>query len=118
MFESFDDFDKLKQAVLHDRTFTGEGSATADRFPVRFVLFDNFKDCCSFVEELMQLGDIQIQRIEDWMDSEYPDTMISHKRLADRIKDLIQNQKNIIRVSLMDMIVCLSMKHTILFVIL
>ena len=92
MFESFDDFDKLKQAVLHDRTFTGEGSATADRFPVRFVLFDNFKDCCSFVEELMQLGDIQIQRIEDWMDSEYPDTMISHKRLADRIKDLIQNQ--------------------------
>lgn len=92
MFESFDDFDKLKQAVLHDRTFTREGSATADRFPVRFVLFDNFRDCCSFVEELMQLGDIQIQRIEDWMDSEYPDTMISHKRLADRIKDLIQNQ--------------------------
>lgn len=98
MFEAFDDFDKLIQAVLHDRTFVGEGSATADRFPVRFVLFDNFRDCCVFVEELMQLGDIQIQRIEDWMDYEYPDTMISHKRLADKIKDLIQNQPTKYRV--------------------
>jgi len=98
MFESFDDLDKLKQAVLHDRTFTGEGSATADRFPVRFVLFDNFRDCCAFVGELMQLGDIQIRHIVDWMDPEYPDTMISHKRLADRIKDLIQTQPTKYRV--------------------
>lgn len=90
MFESFNNFDKLMQAVLYDRSFTGEGSATANRFPVRFVLFDNFRDCCEFVEELMKLGDIQIQRIEDWMDSGYPDTMISHKRLADRIKESIQ----------------------------
>ena len=98
MFESFDDFDKLRQVVLYDRTFTGEGSANADRFPVRFVLFDNFRDCCAFVEELMQLGDIQIQRIEDWMDPEYPDTLISHKILADKIKDLIDHQPTKYRV--------------------
>lgn len=98
MFESFDDFDKLRHAVIKDRTFAGEGSTTADRFPVRFVLFDNFHDCSLFVEDLMQLGDIQIQRIEDWMDTEYPDTMISHKRLADNIKDLIQNQPTKYRV--------------------
>lgn len=98
MFESFDDFDKLKQAVLYDRTFSGEGAATADRFPVRFVLFDNFRDCSVFVEDLIGWGDIKIQHIGEWLDSEYPDTLISHKRLADRIKDLIQNQPTKYRV--------------------
>ena len=92
MFETFDDFDKLRQTVLHDREFEGAWSDTADRFPVRFVLFDNFRDCCTFVEELMRLGDIQIQRIEDWLDVEYPDTMISHKKLADWVYESIQKQ--------------------------
>ena len=35
MFETFDDFDKLRQTVLHDREFEGAWSDTADRFPVR-----------------------------------------------------------------------------------
>ncbi len=91
MFESFDDFDQLYRAVFDDRKFTGAGSATANRFPVRFVLFDNFQDCCAFVEKLMQWGDIQIQHIKDWMDPEYPDSLLTHKRLADRIKELIKN---------------------------
>lgn len=91
MFKTVESFNELMQVVTADRFITGEGASTADRFPVRFVLFDNFSDCCSFVEEIMHIGHIQIQRIDDWMDSDYPDTMITHKRLADRIYQLILN---------------------------
>lgn len=90
MFKPFDSFSALMAEVHADRNITGDGASTANRFPVRFVLFDNFRDCCQFVEEMMHIGHIQIQRLEDWMDYEYPDTMLTHKRLADRIKELIQ----------------------------
>lgn len=89
MFKPFDSFEALMEEVHSDRNVTGDGASTANRFPVRFVLFDNFRDCCHFVEEMMVLGHIQIQRIEDWMDSEYPDTLLTHKKLADKIKELI-----------------------------
>lgn len=89
MFKTFDNFDDLMAEVTYDRTFTGEGSATADRFPVRFVLFDNFRDCCQFVEELCKMGNVQVSRIESWMDEDYPDTMLTHKKLADKIHQVI-----------------------------
>ena len=89
MLKTFDDITKLYDEVIRDREFVGEGSATADRFPVRFVLFDNFQDCSDFVDELMRSVDMGIKHINDWLDSDYPDTMISHKRLADNIKSLI-----------------------------
>ncbi len=89
MLKTFDNFNDLLAEVKYDRTFTGEGSATADRFPVRFVLFDNFRDCCLFVDELFKLGNVQITRIEHWMDAEYPDTMLTHKKLADKIHQVI-----------------------------
>lgn len=92
MFKTFDHYEELISVVRHDQTFVGEGSATADRFPVRFVLFDNFHDCCKFVEDMLN-GDgspiCQIARVENWMDAEYPDTMLTHKRLADEIHKLI-----------------------------
>jgi len=89
MFKTFDSSDKLMTEVLHDRTFVGEGSATADRFPVRFVLFDNFPDCSTFVAEIFKLGNVEISRIEQWMDIDYPDSMLTHKRLADNIRQVI-----------------------------
>jgi len=95
MFKTFDNLDKLIAEVNHDRTFSGEGSATADRFPVRFVLFDNFRDCCEFVSTLFHtIANVQIKRIEDWMDAEYPDTMLTHKKLADNIQKLIATSQD------------------------
>lgn len=91
MFKTYESFESLMDAVHADRTIMGDGASTANRFPVRFVLFDNFRDCCLFVEDIMHIGHIQIQRIDDWMDSEYPDTMLTHKRLADKVHQLITN---------------------------
>jgi hypothetical protein len=91
MFTTFTNFEELLQNVYADRIIEGDGANTANRFPVRFVLFDNFRDCCKFVEEISHLPNINIQRLEDWMDEEYPDVFIPHDKLAKRILQLIRN---------------------------
>ena len=90
MFKTFTSLDELLTEVHKDRLLEGDGAGTANRFPVRFVLFDNFRDCCDFVEEISHLPHISIQRIEDWMDEEYPDVFLPHDRLANMILNLIR----------------------------
>lgn len=90
MFKTFETLDDLMVEVNKDRTIEGEGASTANRFPVRFVLFDNFRDCCSFVNELSHLPNLAMQRLEEWMDSDYPDTMLTHLNLEKHIQSLIK----------------------------
>ena len=91
MFKTFTNFEELLWNVHADRNIEGDGASTANRFPVRFVLFDNFRDCCMFVEDISHLPNINIQRLEDWMDEEYPDIFIPHDKLAKKILQLIRS---------------------------
>ncbi|MCD8306337.1 MAG: BREX-4 system phosphatase PglZ [Prevotella sp.] len=92
MFRTFTNFEDLLKAVEADRNIRGEGASTANRFPVRFVLFDNFRDCCKLVEHISRhLPNINVQRIEDWMDKEYPDVFMPHDKLARKILQLIRS---------------------------
>lgn len=90
MLKTFTNFEELLWTVHADRNIEGDGASIANRFPVRFVLFDNFRDCCRFVEDISHISNINIQRIEDWMDHEYPDVFISHDKLARKILHLIR----------------------------
>lgn len=98
MFQQFEDINTLLAEVNRDRYLDGEGSSTANRFPIRFVLFDNFRDCSEFVDQIMHIGNIKIQRIDDWLDDEYPDTLITQKKLADKIYSLIKENPTEYRV--------------------
>lgn len=89
MFQIFDDFDLLMEQVHRDRHIDGDGASLANRFPIRFILFDNFTDCCRFMDDLVHLPNCQIQRVEYWMDDEYPDTFLTHNRLAEKIRKMI-----------------------------
>lgn len=89
MLKTFNTLESLLAEVHHDRQIEGEGAYTANRFPVRFVLFDNFRDCCAFIEDMAHLPNVQILRMEKWMDSEYPDTMLTHLCLADNVRQTI-----------------------------
>lgn len=91
MFITFTNYDELLWNVRTDRNIEGDSASTANRFPVRFVLFDNFRDCCMFVEDISHLPNINIQRLEDWMDEEYPDIFIPHDKLAKKILQLIRS---------------------------
>jgi hypothetical protein len=89
MFQIFNDFDLLMEEVHRDRHIDGDGASLANRFPIRFILFDNFTDCCRFMDDLVHLPNCQVQRVEYWMDNEYPDTFLTHNRLAEKIRKMI-----------------------------
>ena len=63
MLKSFVNIDELFAAIDTDKTYDGVNSGTANRFPVRFVLFDNFRDSYDFISRMSDM-DIKIQSVE------------------------------------------------------
>ena len=88
-YKIIDSFDELALLVREDKTLSGMGAATANRYPIRFVLFDNFEDCYEFVIYLQQECEVQVQSVDKWIDKTYPDLMITYQELADNIADYI-----------------------------
>ncbi len=76
-------------ALDDDRCQKGVGASTRDRFPVRLLLFDNFRDCCSFIEEQQNRIPMTFVSIDKWMDEDYPDTLITHTSLERMIRETI-----------------------------
>ena len=50
MYKEVKYFDELKDLVLEDKQSIGLGVDMRNRYPIRFVLFDNFRDCSLFVD--------------------------------------------------------------------
>lgn len=84
MYQAFENFDYLLQCVEEDKVSTGINAASAGRFPVRFVMFNNFKDCYDFVDHLTDNG-VELQSVDCWLDSQYPDLLITYSKLSDKI---------------------------------
>lgn len=90
--EPFKDVDALKRHVEEDKQANGVGAATLDRYPIRFVLFDNFRDCYNFVEYLQSERGAYVESVDKWIDAKYPDLMITHVELAERIQEYIKQK--------------------------
>ena len=72
------------QAVEKDKNASGSGAFTANRYPIRFVLFDNFRDCYDFVS---RQANVFFQGIDLWLNPEFPDVIVPHSDLATKIRD-------------------------------
>ena len=94
MFQQYENLSDLMTALDNDRCQNGVGSSTRDRFPVRLLLFDNFRDCCSFIEEQMNRIPMTFVSIDQWIEEEYPDTLITHTTLECKIQDTIRSHSN------------------------
>lgn len=92
MYEAFENFDYLLQCVKEDKVSTGINAASAGRFPVRFVMFDNFKDCYDFVDHLTDNG-VELQSVDCWLDSQYPDLLITYSKLSDKICSFVSSKE-------------------------
>lgn len=90
--EPFRDIEELKRHVEEDKQAKGVGAATLDRYPIRFVLFDNFRDCYDFVEYLQSERGTHVESVDRWIDSNYPDLMITYVELAERIEEHIKKK--------------------------
>lgn len=84
MFQTFDNMEALMQAVEKDKNATGANAFTANRYPIRFVLFDNFRDCYEFVS---RQANVFFQSIDLWLNTEFPDVIVTHSDLATKIRD-------------------------------
>ena len=92
MYTSFSKIESLKSAVNEDKRAAGVNSFVANRYPIRFVLFDNFRDCYDFVNFMADSS--SVIRISKWMDESYPDIMLTYSKLAVGIRDLILSKKS------------------------
>ncbi|MBQ8703685.1 MAG: BREX-4 system phosphatase PglZ [Bacteroidales bacterium] len=94
MFQQCESLADLMAALDDDRCQKGVGASTRDRFPVRLLLFDNFRDCCSFIEEQQNKISMTFVSIDKWMDEEYPDTLITHTTLERKIRETIHGHSS------------------------
>lgn len=88
MFQTFDNMEALMQAVEKDKNVTGSNAFTANRYPIRFVLFDNFRDCYEFVS---RQANVFFQSIDLWLNNEFPDVIVTHSDLATKIRDYVKD---------------------------
>ena len=68
MYHKFNSREELYQCVCDDKSAYGINSITLNRYPIRFVLFDNFDDCFDFVDYLQSHRGIRVVSVEDWID--------------------------------------------------
>ena len=90
MYNEYKSFEELRTVVLNDKEQAGMDVSTRNRYPIRFVLFDNFRDCSQFVDFVQSEIGAMVQSVDKWIDADYPDLMITHTELATRIKEHIR----------------------------
>lgn len=66
MYKVFTSLDDLYKEIVEDKNWQGAESGLRNRYPLRFVLFENFSDFNSFVQECLN-HNIFVQSIEKWM---------------------------------------------------
>ena len=92
MYKSFRDINDLKQWVHEDKQAKGIGASTLDRYPIRFILFDNFSECYDFVEFLQADCGAHVESVDRWIDNNYPDIMLTYVELGERICEHIRKK--------------------------
>lgn len=91
MFRTFNNIDTLIAAVAEDKKAEGEKGVVLNRYPIRFVMFDNFNDCYDFIDHITGIFSLHMQSIEEWFDAEYPDAIVSHSMLATALQEYVEN---------------------------
>jgi len=91
MYNEFVNFEELIRCVDTDKKVSGSNAASAHRYPIRFVLFDNFRDSFDFVSTMQEQFKCVVESVDNWMDKAYCDTMVTHSKLAAKIEEYIHH---------------------------
>ena len=90
MYQYYTNIEDLLTMVKSDKSCSGVQSATLNRYPVRFVLFDNFRDSRNFVTTIQNELGCMVKNISEWMDDEYADRMLTYSKLAHHIEEFVK----------------------------
>lgn len=84
MYELFNSLDELFTYMHEDKHWTGVNASHFDRYPIRFVLFDNFSDFNEFI--VNRPDGIYKHSIDTMIDIESPDDFLSYTELSGEIR--------------------------------
>lgn len=90
MYKVFTSLDDLYKEIVEDKNWQGAESGLRNRYPLRFVLFENFSDFNSFVQECLN-HNIFVQSIEKWMPEGVDDQLLTYSQLARRFEEYIKS---------------------------
>lgn len=90
MYQYYTNIEDLLTMVKSDKSCSGVQSATLNRYPVRFVLFDNFRDSRNFVTTIQNEMGCMVKNINEWMDDEFADRMLTYSKLAHHIEEFVK----------------------------
>lgn len=88
MYKQFSTLEALYQEIDRDKNVSDAGIANANRYPLRFVMFENFRDFYAFVRKCAEKG-MQVVGIEKWLDPQFRDTYLTYSCLARKIREYI-----------------------------
>lgn len=91
MYKEFGSLESLYHEIEIDKYWTGAESSLRNRYPIRFVLFENFGDFGDFVQ-VCQDHDVYVQSIEKWMKDGQDDKLITYSQLAVLFESYIKSQ--------------------------
>ena len=89
-YEVFKSMDSLLAKMQEDKSWEGAEATMLNRYPIRFILFDNFNDLNEFVERV-SLENVLVQKLEGWLEEDTTDTLITYSELALRITEYIKH---------------------------
>lgn len=84
MYKSFNTLDELFAYIKEDKEWTGANAGLHNRYPIRFVLFDNFTDFNEFIVE--RPDGIYKYSIDTMLDKDDPDQFLSYTELSREIR--------------------------------
>lgn len=91
MYVEFNNIETLLEAVRQDKEANGVDSSTRLRYPIRFVLFDNFIDSYAFTIRMIQEMKLTVESVQSWLDPEFPDIMLTGSKLCSVIENYIRS---------------------------
>jgi hypothetical protein len=90
MYKEFSHIDELIEWVKYDKNIAGSLAPTANRYPIRFVLFDNFRDSFDFVSIMQEQFNCHVESVNNWIDEPYCDAILTHSKLAERMINFVE----------------------------
>lgn len=90
MYRVFDLLESLYAEMAEDKNWKGAESTLRNRYPLRFVLFENFSDFHDFIDECSD-HHVYVQSLEGWMPDGCNEQLITYSQLAQWIEDYVKH---------------------------
>lgn len=91
-YRVFNDMPSLFAYAREEKEWDGIETATLNRYPVRFILFENFEDFNEFVGGIDDALEhtVYTKSVDKWLDAEFPDALITYSDLAAYVVEYIK----------------------------